>query len=153
MCLISDVIITKDFLLDLFSQFHISLITSVIRGSKGDFGGTKRKRKKLDDIFVKSQEGALFKHFKRPATTKAHDQKPHCFGYAVKLTYSNVEFQTFPGGNTQYARFKFKGRAAIDCHISICIRPQKFQDWPCPRGWHALDQSMNLVCYNSGTIY
>jgi len=42
---------------------------SGIKCSKGDSRRTKKKRKKLDDIFVKSQEGALFRHFKRLATT------------------------------------------------------------------------------------
>jgi hypothetical protein len=35
----------------------------------------KKKRKKVDDIFLKSQEGALFRHLKRPgpATTTSGD--------------------------------------------------------------------------------
>lgn len=36
---------------------------SGIRGRKNDSGAEKRKRKKLDADIVKSQAGALFKHF------------------------------------------------------------------------------------------
>ena len=40
-----------------------------IKGTKSDSGAEKRKRKKLDDSIVKSQEGALYKHFARSGIT------------------------------------------------------------------------------------
>lgn len=39
---------------------------SGIKGTKSDSGAAKRKRQKLAEVFAKSQEGSLFKHFARP---------------------------------------------------------------------------------------
>ena len=44
-------------------QFAVGTLMSGIKGSKCDSGAAKRKRKKVEESTIKSQKGALYKHF------------------------------------------------------------------------------------------